>query len=191
MSRSLFMLLLLTLSGISQAAILRVGENLNVLAARHAQVNPLSKWITINAGEQALIVRFDAPANPGSPNESQGRVSSASWLLTFTVPQYGEAVLTTDLPRTENEARKAAENPRFVLSKADGTAIPLTARKLDIPQRTLLTDFSQYLPEVAVAPPPDTANHPEQHASLGQLQREFLQLDASQRKAFLRWALAL
>ncbi|MCT4702879.1 DUF2057 domain-containing protein [Enterobacteriaceae bacterium H20N1] len=196
MFRTMLTLLLLTLSGFSVASTLKMGENVNVLAARDAQINPLAKSITLGAGEQAMIVRFDAPTNPGSANESQGRITSDALLLTFDAPLTGEVTLRTATPRTENATRKTAKNPQFTLSNADGAEIVLNSQPVNLPQSTLMTDYSQYLPAKAAG----TAQHeprieskaPAGHnASLSQVQSEFLKLDAAQRKAFLRWALEL
>ncbi|WP_435927561.1 DUF2057 family protein [Dryocola sp. BD613] len=191
MFRTMITLLLLTFSGLSVAATLKMGENVNVLAARDAQINPLAKAITLGAGEQAMIVRFDAPTNPGSANESQGRITSNAWLLTFDAPLTGEIILTTATPRTEHETRKAAQNPHFALRNVDGPAIVLKSRPLTLPQSTLTTDYSQYLPGASVPSQAGVAAPNGHGASLSQVQNEFLKLDATQRKAFLRWALEL
>ena len=191
MFRTMITLLLLTFSGLSVAATLKMGENVHLLAARDAQINPLAKSITLGAGQQAMIVRFDAPINPGSANESLGRITSAAWLLSFDAPLTGEIILTTATPRTENETRKAAKDPHFALRYVDGPAIALNSQPLTLPQSTLMTDYSQYLPGASVSPRTG-ADAPNGHgASLSQAQNEFLKLDATQRKAFLRWALEL
>lgn len=191
MFRTMITLLLLTFSGLSVAATLKMGENVHLLAARDAQINPLAKSITLGAGQQAMIVRFDAPINPGSANESLGRITSAAWLLSFDAPLTGEIILTTATPRTENETRKAAKDPHFALRYVDGPAIALNSQPLTLPQSTLMTDYSQYLPGASVSPRTG-ADAPNGHgASLSQVQNEFLKLDATQRKAFLRWALEL
>jgi uncharacterized protein YccT (UPF0319 family) len=191
MFRTLLTLLLLTLSGLSVASTLKMGENVNVLAARDAQIDPLAKSITLGAGEQAMIVRFDAPTNPGSANESQGRITSDPWLLTFNAPLTGEMTLTTATPRTENEARKAAKDPHFVLSSAAGSSIVLNSQPVTVPQSTLMTDYSQYLPQAAGTPRTAAGASAGHEMSLSRVQSEFLKLDATQRKAFLRWALEL
>lgn len=196
MFRPLLALLLLSLSGFSVASTLNVGENINVLAARDAQIDPLSKSIVLPAGEQAMIVRFDSPTNPGSANESQGRITSDAFLLTFDAPLSGEMTLNTATPRTESEARKAAKNPQFTLSVANGSAIVMNSQPVMISQSSLMTDYSQYLPAKASAPVSAESRNKHQalvkkDSSLSQVQREFLKLDANQRKAFLRWALEL
>lgn len=190
MIRTMLMLALLTLTGVAQAATIKTSENVNVLAARDAKMNALAKSITVNAGEQALIVRFEASANPGSSNESLGRVTSDAWLLTFSTPQNGAFTLSTNTPRTAQEARRAAEQPRFTLKDARGDGVALNAKKVNIAQSSLMTDYSQYLPGGAVARP-STASTQEGKATLSQAQREFLKLNAADRKAFLRWALEL
>ncbi len=191
MFRTMITLLLLTFSGLSVAATLKMGENVNVLAARDAQIDSLAKSITLGAGEQAMIVRFDAPTNPGSANESLGRITSDAWLLTFAAPLTGEIILTTATPRTENETRKAAKDPHFALRNVDGPAIELKSQPLTLPQSTLMTDYSRYLPGASVSPQTGVAEQSGHGVSLSQVQNEFLKLDATQRKAFLRWALEL
>ncbi|MCT4711882.1 DUF2057 domain-containing protein [Enterobacteriaceae bacterium H11S18] len=205
MYRTLFTLLLLAVSGISMAGTLKIGDNVNVLAVRDAKIDLLSKSITFGAGEQAMIVRFDAPTNPGSANESQGRVTSDAWLLTFTPPLTGNFSLSTADPRTETDARKAAQHPQFALQNADGSSITLKKQHLDLPQSSLLTNYEDYLPASALAAQTSViasqapaaakqttaADKTTQTGSLSSVQSEFLKLDASQRKAFLRWALEL
>ena len=191
MFRTMITLLLLTFSGLGVAATLKMGENVHVLAARDAQIDPLAKSITLGAGEQAMIMRFDAPTNPGSANESQGRITSDAWLLTFDAPLTGEIILTTATPRTENETRKAAKDPHFALRNSHGPAIELKSQPLTLPQSTLMTDYSQYLPGTSVSPRAGVAAPNGHGTSLSQVQNEFLKLDATQRKAFLRWALEL
>jgi hypothetical protein len=196
MFRTLLTLLLLSLSSFSVASTLKMGENVNVLAARDAQIDPLSKSIALPEGEQAMIVRFDAPTNPGSANESQGRITSDAFLLTFEAPLTGEMTLNTATPRTETEARKAAKNPQFTLSLANGSAIVMNSQPVVITQSSLMTDYSQYLPAKTSAPA-QAESHKEHQtpaekgSALSQVQSEFLKLDANQRKAFLRWALEL
>jgi hypothetical protein len=184
------------LSGLSVASTLKMGENVNVLAARDAQIDPLSKSIALPDGEQAMIVRFDAPTNPGSANESQGRITSDVFLLTFEAPLTGEMTLNTATPRTETEARKAAKNPQFMLSVANGSAIVMNSQPVVITQSSLMTDYSQYLPAKTLAPAlaeshKEHQTPAEKGSALSQVQSEFLKLDANQRKAFLRWALEL
>ncbi|TNV11483.1 DUF2057 domain-containing protein [Buttiauxella sp. B2] len=196
MFRAIFTVLLLTFSSLSLASTLKLGDNINVLAVRDAQVNSLSKSITFGSGEQAMIVRFDAPTNPGSANESQGRVTSDAVLLTFISPLNGKITLTTATPRIESETRKAARDPHFTLNNADGSAIAMNSQPIELPQSTLMTDYNQYLPAKAsvTTQTTQTIEHTtlaEHDVSLSQVQSEYLKLDATQRKAFLRWALEL
>ncbi|RJT35123.1 DUF2057 family protein [Rahnella woolbedingensis] len=195
MYKTLLTLLLLTVSGFSVAATLNVGDNVNVLAARNAKFKPLDKSVTLGSGEQAIIVRFDAPTDPGSANESQGRVTSDAWLLTFTPPASGELTLSTQTPRTENDTRKVAKNPHFLLSSSTGSVIAMSSKPVAVSQESLMTDYSEYLPPSTLTSSgmtdPNAATQNAQPGSLPQTQSEFLKLSATQRKAFLRWALEL
>ena len=87
--------LLLLLALPTQAARLELADNLTLLASSRGQVSPFERALTLPAGDTRLLVRFDSPLDPGSTNESQGRVRSAPLLLTLTLPASGTLKLTT------------------------------------------------------------------------------------------------
>ncbi|EMN4467698.1 DUF2057 family protein [Aeromonas hydrophila] len=187
--------LLLLLALPTQAARLELADNLTLLASSRGKASPFDRALTLPAGETRLLVRFDSPLDPGSTNESQGRVRSAPLLLTLTLPASG----TLRLP-TPQAIRRFAASPTLQLAAADGTR-PLLATALPRSQDSLLTDYQALLARydgsasAATALPAVTPVLPA--ATPGavpvdpELQRRYLATDEAQRKAFLRWALAL
>ncbi|MCE9862318.1 DUF2057 family protein, partial [Aeromonas caviae] len=96
MIRLLFLFILLLPMTLSvQAARLELADTLVLLASSRGQVSPFERALTLPAGDTRLLVRFDSPLDPGSTNESQGRVRSAPLLLTLTLPASGTLKLTT------------------------------------------------------------------------------------------------
>ncbi len=88
--------LLLLLALPTQAARLELADNLTLLASSRGKASPFERALTLPAGETRLLVRFDSPLDPGSTNESQGRVRSAPpLLLTLTLPASGTLRLVT------------------------------------------------------------------------------------------------
>lgn len=176
------LLLLLTLP--TQAARLELADNLTLLASSRGKASPFERALTLPAGETRLLVRFDSPLDPGSTNESQGRVRSAPLLLTLTLPASGTLRLVTPPLPTPQAIRRFAASP----------ALPRS-------QDSLLTDYQALLARydgstsAATALPAVTPVLPA--ATPGavpvdpELQRRYLAADEAQRKAFLRWALAL
>ncbi|HDX8357608.1 TPA: DUF2057 family protein [Aeromonas hydrophila] len=150
--------LLLLLALPTQAARLELTDNLTLLASSRGKTSPFERALTLPAGETRLLVRFDSPLDPGSTNESQGRVRSAPLLLTLTLPTSGTLRLVTPPLPTPQAIR------RFAASAA--TALPAVT------------------PVLPAATPGVVPVDPE-------LQRRYLAADEAQRKAFLRWALAL
>jgi uncharacterized protein YccT (UPF0319 family) len=190
--------LLLLLALPTQAARLELADNLTLLASSKGKASPFERALTLPAGETRLLVRFDSPLDPGSTNESQGRVRSAPLLL--TLPASGTLRLVTPPLPTPQAIRRFAASPALQLATADGTR-PLLATALPRSQDSLLTDYQALLARydgsvsAATALPAVTPVLPA--ATSGavpvdpELQRRYLAADEAQRKAFLRWALAL
>ncbi|KMK97121.1 hypothetical protein VL01_06525 [Aeromonas enteropelogenes] len=201
MIRLLFLFILLLPMTLSvQAARLELADTLVLLASSRGQVSPFERALTLPAGDTRLLVRFDSPLDPGSTNESQGRVRSAPLLLTLTLPASGTLKLTTPPLPTPQAIRRFAASPALQLATADGTR-PLLTTALPRSQDSLLTDYQALLarydgsasaattlpavtPVLPAVTPGAVPVDPE-------LQRCYLAADEAQRKAFLRWALAL
>lgn len=187
--------LLLLLALPTQAARLELADNLTLLASSRGKASPFERALTLPAGETRLLVRFDSPLDPGSTNESQGRARSAPLLLTLTLPASG----TLRLP-TPQAIRRFATSPALQLATVDGTS-PLLATALPRSQDSLLTDYQALLARydgsasAATALPDVTPVLPAVTPGAvpvdPELQRRYLAADEAQRKAFLRWALAL
>lgn len=201
MIRLLFLFILLLPMTLSvQAARLELADTLVLLASSRGQVSPFERALTLPAGETRLLVRFDSPLDPGSTNESQGRVRSAPQLLTLTLPASGTLKLTTPPLADSRAIRHFATHPNLRLETPDGTR-PLLTTALPRSQDSLLTDYQALLARydgsasAATALPAVTPGLPA--ATPGavpvdpELQRRYLAADEAQRKAFLRWALAL
>ena len=192
--------LLLLLALPTQAARLELADNLTLLASSRGQVSPFERALTLPAGDTRLLVRFDSPLDPGSTNESQGRVRSAPLLLTLTLPASGTLKLTTPPLADSRAIRHFATHPNLRLETPEGSH-PLSATTLPRSQDSLMTDYQALLARydaparAAITPPPATLTQPA--ATPGavpvdpELQRCYLAADEAQRKAFLRWALAL
>ncbi|APJ13733.1 TPA: DUF2057 family protein [Aeromonas hydrophila] len=191
--------LLLLLALPTQAARLELADNLTLLASSRGKASPFERALTLPAGETRLLVRFDSPLDPGSTNESQGRVRSAPLLLTLTLPASGTLRLITPPLPTPQAIRRFAASPALQLATADGTR-PLLTTALPRSQDSLLADYQALLARYdgsasATALPAVTPVLPEVTPSAvpvdPELQRRYLAADEAQRKAFLRWALAL
>lgn len=192
--------LLLLLALPIQAARLELADNLTLLASSRGKASPFERALTLPAGETRLLVRFDSPIDPGSTNESQGRVRSAPLLLTLTLPASGTLRLGTPPLPTPQAIRHFAASPALQLATADGTR-PLLTTALPRSQDSLLTDYQALLASydgsasAATALPDVTPVLPAVTPGAvpvdPELQRRYLAADEAQRKAFLRWALAL
>ncbi|MFQ2421085.1 DUF2057 family protein [Aeromonas caviae] len=192
--------LLLLLALPTQAARLELADNLTLLASSRGKTSPFERALTLPAGDTRLLVRFDSPLDPGSTNESQGRVRSAPLLLTLTLPASGTLKLTTPPLADSRAIRHFATHPNLRLETPEGSH-PLSATTLPRSQDSLLTDYQALLARydgsasAATALPAVTPVLPA--ATPGavpvdpELQRRYLAADEAQRKAFLRWALAL
>ncbi|WP_429135732.1 DUF2057 domain-containing protein [Aeromonas hydrophila] len=190
--------LLLLLALPTQAARLELADNLTLLASSRGKASPFERALTLPAGETRLLVRFDSPLDPGSTNESQGRARSAPLLL--TLPASGTLRLVTPPLPTPQAIRRFATSPALQLATADGTR-PLLATALPRSQDSLLTDYqallARYDGAASAATSLPTVTPVPHEATPGavpidpELQRRYLAADEAQRKAFLRWALAL
>ncbi len=116
MIRLLFLFILLLPMTLSvQAARLELADTLVLLASSRGQVSPFERALTLPAGDTRLLVRFDSPLDPGSTNESQGRVRSAPLLLTLTLPASGTLKLTTPPLADSRAIRHFATHPNLRL----------------------------------------------------------------------------
>ncbi|MEZ6934731.1 DUF2057 family protein [Aeromonas sp. S19(2024)] len=201
MIRLLFLFILLLPMTLSvQAARLELADTLVLLASSRGQVSPFERALTLPAGDTRLLVRFDSPLDPGSTNESQGRVRSAPLLLTLTLPASGTLKLTTPPLAGSRAIRHFATHPSLRLETPEGSH-PLSATTLPRSQDSLMTDYQALLARydaparAAITPPPATLAQPATTPGAvpvdPELQRRYLAADEAQRKAFLRWALAL
>ncbi len=201
MIRLLFLFILLLPMTLSvQAARLELADTLVLLASSRGQVSPFERALTLPAGDTRLLVRFDSPLDPGSTNESQGRVRSAPLLLTLTLPASGTLRLVTPPQPTPQAIRHFATHPSLRLETPEGSH-PLSATTLPRSQDSLMTDYQALLARydaparAAITPPPATLAQPATTPGAvpvdPELQRRYLAADEAQRKAFLRWALAL
>ena len=192
--------LLLLLALPTQAARLELADNLTLLASSRGKASPFERALTLPAGDTRLLVRFDSPLDPGSTNESQGRVRSAPLLLTLTLPASGTLKLTTPPLADSRAIRHFATHPNLRLETPEGSH-PLSATTLPRSQDSLMTDYQALLARydaparAAITPPPATLAQPATTPGAvpvdPELQRRYLAADEAQRKAFLRWALAL
>ncbi|MFM4902024.1 DUF2057 domain-containing protein [Aeromonas hydrophila] len=192
--------LLLLLALPTQAARLELADNLTLLASSRGKASPFERTLTLPAGETRLLVRFDSPLDPGSTNESQGRARSAPLLRTLNLPASGTLRLVTPPLPTPQAIRRFATSPALQLATPDGTR-PLLATALPRSQDSLLTDYqallARYDGSASAATALPTVTPVLHEATLGavpvdpELQRRYLAADEAQRKAFLRWALAL
>ncbi|MFM4961912.1 DUF2057 domain-containing protein [Aeromonas caviae] len=190
--------LLLLLALPTQAARLELADNLTLLASSRGKASPFERALTLPAGDTRLLVRFDSPLDPGSTNESQGRVRSAPLLL--TLPASGTLKLTTPPLADSRAIRHFATHPNLRLETPEGSH-PLSATTLPRSQDSLMTDYQALLARydaparAAITPPPATLAQPATTPGAvpvdPELQRRYLAADEAQRKAFLRWALAL
>ncbi|WP_081893277.1 MULTISPECIES: DUF2057 family protein [unclassified Serratia (in: enterobacteria)] len=190
------LLLLGTVMNSHAAVTLNFGDNVNILAAQSAQINTFSKSVTLPDGEQTLIVRFDAPNDPGSMNESQGRVISNAQILTFTASPNSHINLKTAIPLNANETQAAAKSPTFYLTDSQGKSIPFHAQPVSAASNKFGTDYAKLLPgaiqqPVAEVKEQDKAKAEVKTPSLSNLQTLYLQMSDEQKKEFLRWAISL
>ncbi|MHA7845957.1 DUF2057 family protein [Serratia sp. D1N4] len=179
----------------SHAAVtLNFGDNVNILAAQSAQINAFSNSVTLPDGEQTLIVRFDAPNDPGSMNESQGRVISNAQILTFTVSPNSHINLKTEIPLNANETQAVAKSPTFYLTDSQGKSIPFHTQPVSPAYNRFGTDYAKLLPATIQQPVAEVKTQDkaeDKTPPLSTLQKLYLQMNDEQKKEFLRWAIGL
>lgn len=179
----------------SHAAVtLNIGDNVNILAAQSAQINAFSDSVTLPDGEQTLIVRFDAPNDPGSMNESQGRVISNAQILTFTVSPNSHINLKTEIPLSAKETQAVAKSPRFYLTDSQGKSIPFHTQPVSPAHNRFGTDYAKLLPATIQQPVAEVKTQvkaEDKTPPLSTLQKLYLQMNDEQKKEFLRWAISL
>jgi Uncharacterized protein conserved in bacteria len=192
MKKLLFVPLLLCGAQAMAAPHLSVGENLVVLAAKSADVSIFSDNIALKEGEQKVVVKYDSPENPSSTNQSNGRVTSKAYLLTFKAAGDEVIELTTPAAADTAEVRALAKDPVFKLT-ANGSAVKFERSALiqSGGLGALTTSWDSVVNgDKAAAPAAPTASAVQGESdSLKAMQKLYLQSDATQRKAFLKWAL--
>ena len=132
--------------------------------------------------------------------QSMGLISLILLLLTLTLPASGTLKLTTPPLADSRAIRHFATHPNLRLETPEGSH-PLSATTLPRSQDSLMTDYQALLARydaparAAITPPPATLAQPATTPGAvpvdPELQRRYLAADEAQRKAFLRWALAL
>jgi hypothetical protein len=186
-----------------------VGNNLTVLAAKSADVSIFSDKVTLKEGEQKVVVKYDSPENPSSTNQSNGRITSKPWLLTFNASGDEEITLSIKQATDTSEVRALAKAPVFSLTD-NGKAVPFTPTPLVRQSAfgSISTSWDSVVngeatpaavavaavPVVAATPvtapaPAVAANGQSSAERFKAMQQLYLQSDAAQRKAFLKWAL--
>ncbi|MGU3415960.1 DUF2057 family protein [Enterobacteriaceae bacterium C34A] len=178
------------------APTLSVGDNLTVLAAKSADVSIFTDDIALKDGEQKVVVKYDSPENPSSTNQSNGRVTSKPYLLTFSASGDEKIELTTKAAVDTSEVRALAKEPVFILT-INGKAVPFSHSPLIRSSAfgSITTSWDAVVngesaPAAAkVAAPAASGKAQTESETMQTMQKLYLQSDAKQRKAFLKWAL--
>lgn len=168
---------------------LSVGDNLTVLAAKAADVSIFSDDIALKDGEQKVVVKYDSPENPSSTNQSNGRVTSKPYLLTFNATGDENVTLKVKAAADTAEVRALAKDPAFMLT-VNGKAVPFTRSALEQTGAfgSLTTSWNSVVNGEATAATAASSVQTESD-KMKAMQQLYLQSDAQQRKAFLKWAL--
>lgn len=185
-------------SQVMAAPTLSVGDNLTVLAAKSAEVSIFTDNIALKDGEQKVVVKYDSPENPSSTNQSNGRVTSKPYLLTFSATGDEKIELTTQAAVDTSEVRALAKDPVFILT-VNGKAVPFSHSPLIRSSAfgSITTSWNAVVngdsaPAAAkvVAPAAAASGKAQTESETMQtMQKLYLQSDAKQRKAFLKWTL--
>ena len=199
MKKLLLVPLLLCATQALAAPKLSVGDNLVVLAAKSADVSIFSDSIGLKEGEQKVVVKYDSPENPSSTNQSNGRVTSKPFLLTFKATGDENLVLSTKKAADTSEVRALAKDPAFILT-VNGQAVPFTRSPLIKSSAfgSLTTSWNDVVNGEATpakaaattaAAAPVSAAAVAGSSNLEAMQKLYLQMGAKERKTFLKWAL--
>ncbi|MGL4722912.1 MAG: DUF2057 family protein [Scandinavium sp.] len=169
---------------------LTVGDNLTVLAAKSADVSIFSDDIALKDGEQKVVVKYDSPENPSSTNQSNGRVTSKPYLLTFNATGDEDIELTTKMAADTSEVRALAKEPVFILT-VNGKAVPFNHSPLIRSSSfgSISTSWDSVVNGAPAPAAPVAAAAQAESDTMKAMQKLYLQSDAKQRKAFLKWAL--
>ncbi|TDN46069.1 DUF2057 family protein [Scandinavium goeteborgense] len=197
-------LLVSLLFGVSQAIAsptLSVGDNLTVLAAKSADMSIFSDSIALQDGEQKIVVKYDSPENPSSTNQSNGRITSIPYLLTFKASGDETITLTTREAADISDVRSLAKDPEFTLT-VNGKAVSFTRSPLIRTSRfgSLSTSWDSVVngdgksspAAAAIITAPGVVEATSIQAgseTMKTMQKLYLQSDAKQRKTFLKWAM--
>ncbi|MEC6909406.1 DUF2057 family protein [Photobacterium piscicola] len=190
---------------------LQTPANVEILATTAVHLNKTQHQVTLPAGQQQLLVRFDSPENPHSTGQTMGYVNSSPVLLRFKLDD--QATVTVKIPRldTPQEINRFAKQPYFKLYNDDGSQLALEQKVIPMTGSPLFTDYNKLLNESvgeAVVPVAVVKNKQMSHskstavASIDTthltaqqtdqlLQQLYQQANKEQRKKFIRWALEL
>lgn len=190
---------------------LQTPANVEILATTAVHLNKTQHQVTLPAGQQQLLVRFDSPENPHSTGQTMGYVNSSPVLLRFKLDD--QATVTVKIPRldTPQEINRFAKQPYFKLYNDDGSQLALEQKVIPMTGSPLFTDYNKLLNESvgeAVVPVAVVKNKQISHskstavASIDTthltaqqtdqlLQQLYQQANKEQRKKFIRWALEL
>ena len=190
---------------------LQTPSNVEILATKAVYLKNTQHQVTLPAGQQQLLVRFDSPENPHSTGQTMGFVNSAPVLLHFNLDD--QATVTVKIPRldTPQEINRFAKQPYFKLYNDDGSQLAVEQKVISMTGSPLLTDYNQLLNEsvgATVVSVTMVKNTQEPHAvnpAVTQidtthltaqqtdqlLQQLYQQANKAQRKNFIRWALEL
>lgn len=169
---------------------LSVGDNLTVLAAKSADVSIFSDDIALKDGTQRVVVKYDSPENPSSTNQSNGRVTSKPYLLTFNATGDEKIELTTKAAVDTSEVRALAKEPVFILTKK-GKAVPFSQSPLIRTSTfsSVATSWESVVNGDSASAPAATGTAQTESGTMQAMQKLYLQSSPEQRKAFLKWAL--
>ncbi|PST86231.1 DUF2057 domain-containing protein [Photobacterium sp. NCIMB 13483] len=190
---------------------LQTPSNVEILATKAVYLKNTQHQVTLPAGQQQLLVRFDSPENPHSTGQTMGYVNSSPVLLRFKLDD--QATVTVKIPRldTPQEINRFAKQPYFKLYNDDGSQLALEQKVIPMTGSPLFTDYNKLLNESvgeAVVPVAMVTNKQMSHSKSTAvtsidtthltaqqtdqlLQQLYQQANKEQRKKFIRWALEL
>ncbi|ALR76467.1 DUF2057 family protein [[Enterobacter] lignolyticus] len=164
---------------------LELGDTVVALAASNAKVSMFSKDVSLPPGENQLVIKFDSAVNPESVNQGKGRITSAPYILSFQYNASDKLVLSAQKVTDENEAKRQAANPQFMLI-ANDKPVPFSIKKIDQQSFNIFSDFKSFL----IAEDRNTAPAVTENSDgLARIKDEYLNLSDKQRLSFMKWLL--
>ena len=124
---------------------LQTPSNVEILATKAVYLKNTQHQVTLPAGQQQLLVRFDSPENPHSTGQTMGYVNSSPVLLRFKLDD--QATVTVKIPRldTPQEINRFAKQPYFKLYNDDGSQLALEQKVIPMTGSPLFTDYNKLL----------------------------------------------